>query len=260
MISDEGQPRSPPRPKTRVLIALPSDLYRQGMRTALDTLDVNVVGHADTGAGALDLARQFAPDVMVVDAWLPDMSGVELTSCVLAQLPACRVLMFSEPLDDEVLLDALAAGASGHVAVGSSVEELHQGIRLARAGGVPLPQRAAARLAERIRDTPRTSRAREGSAARLSDRELDVLRLLCTGMGNARIAKVLMVSPTTVKKHVSRILAKLKVDNRVQAAVYAVRVGLADPSSGDHRTLITASLAATAAQQSTRAPRAPPAG
>lgn len=233
MLSDEGQPRSQPRPRTSVLIALPSDLYRHGMRSALNTLDLDVVGHVDTGADALELARQLGPDVLVSDAWFPDMSGVELISRVLAQLPRCRVLMFSEPLDDEMLLDALAAGASGYVTIGSSLEELLQGIRLARAGGVPLPQRAAARLAERIRDMPRTSRGREGSTARLSDRELDVLRLLCSGMDNARIAKVLSVSPTTVKKHVSRILAKLKVDNRVQAAVYAVRTGLADPSSRD---------------------------
>jgi DNA-binding NarL/FixJ family response regulator len=233
-LSDEGPPRTPPRLKTSVLIALPSDLYRYGMRSALSTLDVDVVGHVDTGADALELARRLGPDVLVSDAWLPDMSVVELTGRVLVRLPRCRVLVFSEPLDDEVLLDALAAGASGYVTIGSSLEELLQAIRLARAGGVPLPQRAAARLAERIRDLPRTSRGREGSAARLSDRELDVLRLLCSGMDNAGIARVLSVSPTTVKKHVSRILAKLKVDNRVQAAVYAVRTGLADPSSRHH--------------------------
>jgi DNA-binding NarL/FixJ family response regulator len=231
MVIREGDTRSAPRPTTSVLIVMPSELYRHGVRMALDTRDVRVVGHADTGAGALKLARRWGPDLLVVDAWLPDMSGVELTSRVLAQLPGCHVLMFSEPLDEEVLLDALAAGASGYVANGSSVEELLHGIRLAGAGGVPLPQPVAARLAARIREMPRTSRVREASAAKLSDRELDVLRLLCTGMDNARIAGVLTVSPTTVKKHVSRILAKLKVDNRVQAAVYAVRMGLADPSS-----------------------------
>jgi DNA-binding NarL/FixJ family response regulator len=230
MVIYEGQPRPAPRP-TSVLLVMPSELYRHGMRMALESRDFRVVGHAATGAGALELARRVRPDVLVVDAWLPDMSGVELTSRVLAQLPSCRVLMFSELLDEDVLLDALAAGASGCVANASSVEELLHGIRLAEAGGVPLPQPVAARLAERIREMPRTSRVRDASAAKLSDRELDVLRLLCTGMGNARIAGVLTVSPTTVKKHVSRILAKLKVDNRVQAAVYAVRMGLADPSS-----------------------------
>jgi DNA-binding NarL/FixJ family response regulator len=231
MLIKEGDPQSAPRPRTSVLIVMPSELYRHGMRMALDTRDVRVVGQTDTGAGALKLARRYGPEVLVVDAWLPDMSGVELTSRVLAQLPSCHVLMFSEPLDEEVLLDALAAGASGYLANGSSFEELLHGIRLARAGGLPLPQRAAARLAERIREMPRTSHVRDASAATLSDRELDVLKLLCTGMGNARIAGVLTVSPTTVKKHVSRILAKLKVNNRVEAAVYAVRMGLADPSS-----------------------------
>ena len=233
MPSEESELRPALRRATRVLIALPSDLYRHGMRSALDTHDVDVVGQAGTGADALELAEELAPDVLVIEASLPDMSGVELTSRVLARLPSCRVLVFSEPLDEGTLLDALSAGVSGYVAKGSSVEELLQGIRLARAGGVPLPRRMAAMLAERIREMPRTSRAREDSAARLSDRELDVLRLLCTGMDNARIAAVLTVSPTTVKKHVSRILAKLKVQNRVQAAVYAVRMGLADPSSRD---------------------------
>jgi DNA-binding NarL/FixJ family response regulator len=231
MVIFEGQRRPAPRSTTSVVIVMPSELYRHGMRMALDTRDVRVVGHAATGAGALKLARRVRPDVLVVDAWLPDMSGVELTGRVLAQLPSSRVLIFSAPLDEEILLDALAAGASGYVANGSAVEEVLHAIRLARAGGVPMPQPVAARLAERIREMPRTSRVRDASAARLSDRELDVLRLLCTGMGNARIAGVLTVSPTTVKKHVSRILAKLKVDNRVQAAVYAVRMGLADPSS-----------------------------
>jgi len=235
MLSEEGEPGSTLRRTTRVLIVLPSDLYRHGMRSALDTHDVDVVGQAATGAGALELAEELAPDVLVIDAWLPDMSGVELTSRVLARLPSCRVLVFSEPLDEGTLLDALSAGVSGYVANGSSVEEVLQGIRLAHAGGVPLPRRMAAMLAERIREMPRASQAREDSAARLSDRELDVLSLLCTGMDNARIAAVLTVSPTTVKKHVSRILAKLKVHNRVQAAVYAVRMGLADPSSRDDR-------------------------
>jgi DNA-binding NarL/FixJ family response regulator len=234
MLTEEGRPRSTLRP-TSVLIALPSDLYRHGMRSALDTHDVDVVGQTATGAAALELAEKLAPDVLVIDAWLPDMSGIELTSRVLARVPGCRVLVFSEPLDEDVLLDALSAGVSGYVANGSSVEELLHGIRLARAGGVPLPRRVAAMLAQRIRVMPRTNRAQEDSAARLSARELDVLRLLCTGMDNARIAAVLSVSPTTVKKHVSRILAKLKVHNRVQAAVYAVRMGLADASPGDDR-------------------------
>lgn len=231
MLIKEGQPRSAPRPATSVAIIMPSELYRHGMRMALDTGDVRVVGQTDTGARALKLARRCEPDVLVVDAWLPDMSGVEFTSRVLAQLPSCRVVLFSDPLDEEVLLDALAAGASGYVANGSSFEELLHGIRLARAGGVPLPQRAAAKLAERIRETPQASPVRDASAATLSDRELDVLRLLCTGMGNARIARVLTVRPTTVKKHIARIFAKLKVNNRVQAAVYAVRMGLADPAA-----------------------------
>jgi DNA-binding NarL/FixJ family response regulator len=236
MLSKESEPSFAPGPTTSVLLVLPSDLYRHGMRLALDARDVHVVGQASTGAAALELAERLVPDVVVIDAWLPDMSGVELTSRVLAQLPSCRVLMFSDPLDEEVLLDALAAGASGYVANGSSVEELLLGIRLARAGGVALPQRVAALLAKRVREMPRAGHAWETSGVRLSDRELDVLRLLCTGMGNERIAAILTVSPTTAKRHVANVLAKLKVHNRVEAAVYAVRMGLVDPSPGNDRT------------------------
>ena len=235
MLSEEGKSRSTLRPTTSVVVALPSDLYRHGLRSALEPHDVDVVGQAATGAAALTLAEKLVPDVLVIDAWLPDMSGIELTSLLLARLPSCRVLMFSDPLDEDSLLDALSAGVSGWVANGSSVEELLHGIRLARAGGVPLPRRVATMLAARVREMPRTSPAQEDSAAKLSARELDVLRLLCTGMDNASIAAVLTVSPTTVKKHVSRILAKLKVQNRVQAAVYAVRMGLADVSSREDR-------------------------
>jgi DNA-binding NarL/FixJ family response regulator len=161
MVIFEGQRRPAPRSTTSVVIVMPSELYRHGMRMALDTRDVRVVGHAATGAGALKLARRVRPDVLVVDAWLPDMSGVELTGRVLAQLPSSRVLIFSAPLDEEILLDALAAGASGYVANGSAVEEVLHAIRLARAGGVPMPQPVAARLAERIREMPRTSRVRD---------------------------------------------------------------------------------------------------
>lgn len=236
MLSKESEPSFAPGRTTSVLIVLPSDLYGHGMRLALDARDVHVVGHASTGAAALKQAERLHPDVLVIDASLPDMSGVELTSRVLARLPECRVLMFSEPLDEDVLLDALAAGASGYVANGSSVEELLLGIRLARAGGAPLPQRMAALLAARVREIPRASQDWQPSSARLSDRELDVLRLLCTGMGNEGIAAILTVSPTTVKRHVSRILAKLEVENRVQAAVYAVRMGLVEPPPRNDRT------------------------
>jgi DNA-binding NarL/FixJ family response regulator len=235
MHSEVGKSHSTLRPTTSVVVALPSDLFRHGLRSALEPHDVDVVGQAATGAAALTLAEKLVPDVLVIDAWLPDMSGIELTSLLLARLPDCRVLMFSDPLDEDSLLDALSAGVSGCVANGSSVEELLHGIRLARAGGVPLPRRVATMLAGRVREMPRTSPAQEDSAAKLSARELDVLKLLCTGMDNARIAAVLTVSPTTVKKHVSRILAKLKVHNRVQAAVYAVRMGLADASSREDR-------------------------
>jgi DNA-binding NarL/FixJ family response regulator len=236
MLDANGELPSARRPRTKVLIVLPTDLYRHGMQLSLEADDVEVIGEAATGAAALELAGQVAPDVFVIGAWLPDMSGVELTSRLLAQMPSGRVLVFSDSLDEEGVLDALSAGASGCVTRDSSPEALLEGIRGVREGWVPLPRRVAATLARRLRETPRRTAARDASAVGLSDREVEVLRLLSTGMDNVRIAWALSVSPTTVKKHVSRILAKLRVRNRVQAAVYAVRIGLAEPPSEDEGT------------------------
>jgi DNA-binding NarL/FixJ family response regulator len=207
----------------QVLIALSTDLDRHGLRHALDGGELSVVGQAGTGEAALALLDRDRPDVIVVDALLPDMSGIELTSRLLSRRPDLRVLLYTEP-EEEAVLEALAAGAAGCVARDSSLKELIDAIRTARAGMVALPLEMVAKLARRLQVAPPGG---VGSAD-LSERELAVLLLLAAGMENERIGLELSVSPTTVKRHISRILEKLGVTNRVQAAVYAVRTGLVD--------------------------------
>jgi len=227
------EPDPTPQPRrhsvTRVLIALQADLDRHGLRLAASGGGLHVVGQVATGRAALALAERDPPDVVVVDSRLSDMSGVELTCRLLARRPCPRVLLYGESGDEEVVLEALAAGAAGYLTRESSLEELIDGIRTARAGVVPLPLGMVTSLARQLREALPV----RAPGPELSPRELAVLRLLTTGMDNTHIAGALSLSPTTVKKHISHVLEKLGVSNRVQAAVYAVRRGIAGPDVRD---------------------------
>ena len=212
---------------TRVLIVDDHELFRTGLRELLEEQGFEV-SDAAGGAEAARRARGFAPDVVIMDMNMPEMSGVEATPLVLEAAPAASVLMLTIATDDSRVLDAIRAGASGYLLKDAPLEEITVGVRAAAAGHSAIAPRVAGALLCSVRAaTPVVQeRAQAPVLPELSSRERDVLVLLADGCDNTRIASRLYLSPSTVKNHVSRLLDKLGVDNRVQAATYALRNGL----------------------------------
>jgi NarL family two-component system response regulator LiaR len=209
----------------RVVLVDDHDLFRRGLRELLEEQGLRVVGEAADGEEAVRLAAHAAPDVVVMDLSLPRASGVEATHRLAAASPASNVLVLTISADEASVIEAIEAGACGYLLKDASAVEIAAGVRAAAAGESLLSPRIAGRLLDRVRG-PRAE-GQPGQRAELSERELEVLRLLAEGSDNDEIAEALVISPRTVKNHVSSILAKLHLENRIQAAVYAVRRGLA---------------------------------
>ena len=210
----------------RVLLVDDHDLFRTGLRNLLADQGVDVVGEAQTGAEALGLVRELAPDVVVMDLNMPGMSGVEATRQINVLAPLTRVLVLTISDQDADVMDAILAGASGYLLKDSSIQELLQGIRSAAVGEALISPHIASKVLQRIRATSTSPEIADTIRSELSDREIQVLKLIANGTDNAQIAAELHISPKTVKNHISNILMKLQIDNRIQAAVYAVRSGI----------------------------------
>jgi DNA-binding NarL/FixJ family response regulator len=210
----------------RVLIVDDHDLFRTGLRSLLEDQGVLIAGEADTGTEALRQVRDLAPEVVLMDLNMPGMSGIEATRqiALLAPLSRVVVLMISD-LDSDVM-DAIFAGACGYLLKDSSIEELLAGIRAAAAGESLVSPAIATKVLQRLRATSRSEHETTKVHSELSARELQVLKLIANGKDNGQIAIDLQISPKTVKNHISNILMKLQIENRIQAAVYAVRSGL----------------------------------
>ena len=211
----------------RVLLVDDHDLFRTGLRNLLGEQDVEVVGECDNGTDALDAVRELAPDVVVMDLNMPGISGVEATRQISMIAPLTRVLVLTISDQDEDVMDAVLAGACGYLLKDASISVLMQGIRSAAVGESLISPTIAAKVLQRIRATGGSRREAELIQSELSARELQVLKLIANGKDNALIAAELHISPKTVKNHISNILMKLQIENRIQAAVYAVRSGLA---------------------------------
>ena len=210
----------------RVILVDDHDLFRTGLRNLLADQGVDVVGEAQTGAEALGLVRDLAPDVVVMDLNMPGMSGVEATRQINVLAPLTQVLVLTISDQDADVLDAILAGASGYLLKDSSIQDLLQGIRSAAVGEALISPHIAAKVLQRVRATSTSPEIADTIRAELSDREVEVLKLIANGTDNAQIAAELHISPKTVKNHISNILMKLQIDNRIQAAVYAVRSGI----------------------------------
>ena len=202
------------------------DLFRTGLRNLLEEQGVQVVGECDNGTDALYSVREHAPDVVVMDLNMPGISGVEATRQISMIAPLTRVLVLTISDADSDVMDAILAGACGYLLKDTSITELVRGIQAAAAGESLVSPSIAAKVLQRLRASSASSRDLGVVKAELSDREVEVLKLIANGKDNAMIAGELHISPKTVKNHISNILMKLQIDNRIQAAVYAVRSGI----------------------------------
>ena len=210
----------------RVLLVDDHDLFRTGLVNLLSEQGVHVIGEAPNGETALRLVRDLAPDVVVMDLNMPGISGVDATREITTVAPRTRVLVLTISVDGADVVDAVMAGACGYLLKDASIQQLVAGIRAAAAGESLISPQIAAKVLQLLRAQNTADGKADAIQADLSDRELDVLKLIAIGKDNAEIAQELFISPKTVKNHISNILMKLQIENRIQAAVYAVRSGL----------------------------------
>jgi NarL family two-component system response regulator LiaR len=219
-------PQSVKEQAVRVLVVDDHDLFRTGLARLFGQADgLTVVAEARTGDDAVRRAAKLLPDVVVMDIDMPGISGVEATRRLLEVSPHSAVLMLTATDDEEKVLDAVLAGASGYLLKGAKMSEILRGVRAAATGQSLIEPRVAGGLLARLR----RHGSRDEPTQRpppLTPRELDVLRLLVAGCETIEIGRRLHLSPSTVKHHVSSTFEKLGVENRVQAAVMAVRKGL----------------------------------
>jgi len=217
---------SPVPGPVRVLVVDDQSLIREGIASLLGIQPgIEVVGTAGNGREAVDLALDTAPDVILMDVRMPVLDGVDATVLVLRQQPDCRVLMLTTFDDEHYVLQALRAGASGYLLKDLPAEELAQAVRLARAGVHQYDPAVTSRLITAVDRLPPEPPG-VGPLPALTTREVEVLRLLGSGASNREIAKALFLSEGTVKNHVSRILGRLDLRDRTQAAIYARNHGL----------------------------------
>jgi two-component system nitrate/nitrite response regulator NarL len=217
--------------RLRVLVVDDHDLFRTGLRALLEEEGFDVADSAGADAALRRLAA-FRPDVVVMDMNMPGMSGVAAIPLVLLAAPTASVLMLTIASDDERVLDAVRAGASGYLLKDAELSEISAAIRAVAAGlGAVAPGIAGVLLKSVRTATARPAERKPAASVALSPRERDVLTLLCQGCDNGDIARQLFVSASTVKHHVSRLLEKIGASNRVQAATFAVRAGFYDGSA-----------------------------
>ena len=203
----------------RIIIADDHAVVRQGLRMFLGLDDdFEVIGEAANGAEAIDLTRTLQPDVVLMDLLMPVMDGITAIREIRREMPDIEVIALTSVLEDASVVGAVKAGAIGYLLKDTQSDELCRAIKAAAQGQVQLSPQAAARLMREVR-TPESPES-------LTDRETEVLRHLAAGYANKEIARELVIGEKTVKTHVSNILAKLGVQSRTQAALYAVRIGL----------------------------------
>jgi len=210
----------------RVLIVDDHDLFRNGLRNLLEGEGVQIVGEAAAGQEAVRIVREVAPDVVVMDLNMPGMGGVEATRHITSIAPLTRVLMLTISDQDNDVIDAILAGACGYLLKDASIQQLMAGIRAAASGESLISPTIASKVLQRVRASSTQPEIERTIRAELSEREIEVLKLIANGKDNSMIAAELHISPKTVKNHISNILMKLQIDNRIQAAVYAVRSGI----------------------------------
>jgi NarL family two-component system response regulator LiaR len=219
----------------RVLVVDDHAVVRQGLRTFLELQDdsfglpIEVVGEAADGAEAVELASRFQPDVILLDLVMPVMDGIAATPKILECCPRSHIIVLTSFGEEDKVFPAIRAGAHGYLLKDIKPSDLVQAIRSAHVGQAQLHPDVAQRLMAAVAEAgvQPTGRSHEPAVHSLTEREREVLRLLAGGLSNREIAGELVIGETTVKSHVSSILDKLHLEGRTQAAIYALRHGLA---------------------------------
>jgi DNA-binding NarL/FixJ family response regulator len=213
-----------------VLIADDQDLVREGLRMMLEAeQDLRVAGEAANGSQALTQARRLDPDVILMDVRMPEVDGIEATAQLVRGGSRARILMLTTFDLDEYVYRAMKAGASGFLLKDASREQLAGAVRTVSAGQALLAPAITRRLIEDFCRGPAPGASAASATRRLSERELEVVRLVAQGLSNAEIAGKLFLSEATIKSHVARILAKLGLRDRVQVVVFAYENGIVRP-------------------------------
>ena len=214
----------------RLVIADDHELARAGLRSMLaGERGLEIIGEAITGREALSLCRRLQPDLVLMDLRMPEMDGLAATRAIKDECPQVRVIIVTMHENPDYLFEALRAGAAGYVLKDATQREVVGAVRQVLRGESLLNAEVATRLLRRLAEE--AARPHDAPLVQLTPREVEVLRLLAQGLTNREIAARLIVSVGTVKVHVERILAKLGVSDRTQAAVRAVTLGLASPSA-----------------------------
>jgi DNA-binding NarL/FixJ family response regulator len=210
----------------RVVVVDDQELVRTAVATYLSDAEIDVVGIAGSAEQAMQLVAETSPDVVVMDLGLPGTSGVEVTRRLTTVAPLTKILVLTGSIEEHDVLEAIMAGACGYLLKDVGREQIVDAVRSAAAGESVISPRIAGRLLDRIRGRNGDIDRAKAIRAVLTDREFEVLTLLAAGKDNPQIARELFISPRTVKNHISSILAKLHLENRIQAAVHAVRSGV----------------------------------
>jgi two-component system NarL family response regulator len=209
----------------RVLVVDDHALFRRGLQMVLEQEeDIDVVGEAGDGAEAVEKAAETMPDIVLMDVRMPKRGGIDSCTAIKDAVPSCKIIMLTISDEEADLYDAIKAGASGYLLKEISIEEVAAAIRAVNEGqSLISPSMASKLLSEFATMIKRTDDRQQVPTPRLTDREMEVLKLVAKGMNNRDIAKQLFISENTVKNHIRNILEKLQLHSRMEAVVYAVR-------------------------------------
>lgn len=213
--------------RIKLLIVDDHMVVRQGLRGFLELLDdFEIVGEGSSGADAVALAAELKPDVILLDLVMPEMDGIEATRRIRANDPGARILILSSFSNDDNVLPAIRAGATGYVLKDINPDDLAQALRETYHGRSQLHPDIAQKLVAHVQQDDPAREEIEDQLKELTPREVEVLSLVAQGLSNREIAAALSISPMTVKTHVSNVLGKLQLADRTQAAILAIRLGL----------------------------------
>ena len=227
-VGDPAQTRRGAREPIRVLVVDDQELFRRGLTMLLAVEPgLEVVGEAGDGAEGATLAESAAPDVVLLDVRMPKKSGIEACLAIKESVPSAKIIMLTVSDEEADLYESVKNGASGYLLKDSSIEEVAQAVRVVNEGQSLISPSMAVKLIDEFKQMSKPERE-QGPALRLTERELEVLRLVAKGLNNREVAKQLFISENTVKNHVRNILEKLQLHSRMEAVMYAMREKLLD--------------------------------